>query len=222
MARLEDHERALILRQQGKSYSQIKKLLAVSKSTLSYWLRDYPLSKERIRELRDWNEQRIERYRETMLRKKEARLKKVYEEQQHILLPLSPRELFIAGLFLYWGEGSKSREADISISNTDPNVMNFFIRWLTESLDVPKRELRVHVHLYSDMNVRREIDYWAANLKLSKSQFNKPYIKQTSQYRINHKGAFGHGTCNVRYGSARLKEKILMSIKALSDKYSGQ
>lgn len=222
MARFKDHEKALILRQQGKSYSQIKTILAVSKSTLSYWLREYPLSKERIRELRDWNEQRIEKYRETMRIKKEVRLRAVYIDQRRILLPLTRRELFIAGLFLYWGEGSKSRESDISVSNTDPTVIKFFVRWLTDIWGISKKELRVQLQLYSDMNLDREINYWAASLKLLKSQFNKPYVKRTSQYRINHKGAFGHGTCNVKYGSARLKEKILMSIKALADEYSGQ
>ena len=71
MARFRDHAKALILRKQGKSYSQIKTILKVSKSTLSLWLRDYPLSRQRIRELRDWSEQRIEKCRETKRKKKD-------------------------------------------------------------------------------------------------------------------------------------------------------
>lgn len=78
MARFKDREKALILRKQGMSYSQIKKILKVSKSTLSLWLRNYPLSKQRIRKLRDWNEQRIEKCRETKRKKKEERLKQFY------------------------------------------------------------------------------------------------------------------------------------------------
>ena len=51
MARFKDHEKALALRKQEISYSQIKKILGVSKSTLSDWLHKFPLSEEKIREL---------------------------------------------------------------------------------------------------------------------------------------------------------------------------
>lgn len=33
------------------SYGEIRKRLGVPKSTLSYWLREFPLSEERIKEL---------------------------------------------------------------------------------------------------------------------------------------------------------------------------
>ncbi|MEK7090172.1 MAG: helix-turn-helix domain-containing protein, partial [Patescibacteria group bacterium] len=66
MAKFKVRERAISLRKQLKSYSQIKKILGVSKSSLSLWLQNYPLPKWRIRELRDNNEQRIEKFRLTM------------------------------------------------------------------------------------------------------------------------------------------------------------
>jgi len=84
MARFKDREKAIILRKQGMSYSQIKKILKVGKSTLSTWLKDYPLSKQRIRELRDWSEQRIERCRETKRKKKEKRLKDLLSRTKEI------------------------------------------------------------------------------------------------------------------------------------------
>jgi len=34
------------------SYAEIRKRLGVPKSTLSYWLREFPLSKEKIKELK--------------------------------------------------------------------------------------------------------------------------------------------------------------------------
>jgi len=96
MARFHDHNKALILRKRGMSYSQIKKILKVSKSTLSLWLRNYPLSKQRIRELRDWNEQRIERCRETKRKKKEERLNQFYKEQKKLLFPFNKREFYLS------------------------------------------------------------------------------------------------------------------------------
>ncbi|MCK4520878.1 helix-turn-helix domain-containing protein [Candidatus Parcubacteria bacterium] len=219
MAKFKDHQMALTLRKQGMSYSQIKKILKVSKSTLSAWLKDYPLSKKRIRELRDWNEQRIEKCRETKRKKKEERLNKFCKEQKRIIFPFDKRELYLAGLFLYWGEGAKVGMCRLSVSNTDPSIIKFFMDWLIKSLKVPKEKLKVHLHLYKDMNIAKEIKFWSEILNIPISQFNKPYIKKTDKASINHKGSFGHGTCNVKIGDARLTEKILMGLKSISDYY---
>lgn len=220
MARFRDHKKALALRKQGMSYGQIKKLLGVSKSTLSLWLRNYPLSKQRIRELRDRNEQRIEKFRETMRKKKEKRLNRIYKIQKRLVLPLRRRELFLAGLFLYWGEGLKYKMDKLSISNTDPAIIKFFIRWLNISLSVPFKKIRILLHLYSDMDIRREIEFWSKTLLIPLSQFTKPYIKKTSSESIDHKGSFGHGTCNAVVCNVRLAEKIIMSLKAVSTRYN--
>jgi len=219
MARFKDHEKAIRLRKQEMSYGQIKKKLKVSKSTLSLWLRDYPLSKERIRELRDCNEQRIEKYRETRRKNKEKRLQETYEIQKKLVLPLNKREIFVAGLLLYWGEGTKYKMDGLSISNTDPSIIKFFIYWLNKILNIPKEKMTVRLQLYNDMNIQKEINYWSDTLKIPLRQFTPPYIKKTSISRINHKGGFGHGTCNVRINNTLIAEKIFMSLKAISDRY---
>ncbi|MDO8663645.1 MAG: helix-turn-helix domain-containing protein [Candidatus Wildermuthbacteria bacterium] len=219
MARLKDREKALALRKQEMSYSQIKKILKVNKSTLSIWLKNYPLSKERISELRGRNEKRIERYRETMRRKREYRLRGFYKEQEKLIFPMSKREEFLAGIFLYWGEGTKSHPAELSVSNTDPSIIKFFISWLAKNLFIPKEKIKIQLQLYADMETDREINFWSEALNIPHSQFAKPYIKKTSSKRINHKGGFGHGTCLARTGNARLSERILMSIKAITHHY---
>ena len=62
------------------SYSQIKEKLKISKSTLSGWLHDMPLSEKKIRELQADSPIRIEKYRNTMQAKKDARLNEVYKK----------------------------------------------------------------------------------------------------------------------------------------------
>jgi len=219
MARFQDHQKALALRQQGMSYSQIKKKLRISKSTLSCWLKDHPLSKKRIGDLRDRNESRIEKFRKTMQQKKEKRLKDFYVKQKKFIFPLCLKELYLAGLFLYWGEGTKGKTTSLSVSNTDPSVIKFFIFWLVKSLGVSREKLKVQLHLYSDMQIQQEVYFWSKVLDIPKKQFNKPYIKKSSLQKINHRGGFGHGTCNVSIGDARLSEQILMAIKSIADKY---
>lgn len=218
MARFKDRTKAIKLRLQGKSYSQIKNILKANKSTLSYWLKDYPLSERRIRKLRDNNPKRIEKYRATRLRQKQERFNKIYQKEKKILLPFSKRDLFVAGLFLYWGEGTKTTEARISVSNTNPSVIKFFIKWL-KLLKVPTKKIKIYLHLYSDMNSQKEINFWSDTLKIPKKQFQKPYVKRSKIKEITYRRSFSHGTCNVLVGGAELREKVMANLKIIEESF---
>ncbi|MFA5080586.1 MAG: helix-turn-helix domain-containing protein [Candidatus Paceibacterota bacterium] len=218
MSRSLEKQKAICLRKKGLSYSQIKEFLGISKSTLSSWLKDFPLSEERIKELKN-SEQKIERCRETKRKKKEARLNDFYNEEKKKILPLSKKELYLAGFFLYWGEGAKNDFTKISISNTDPAVIKFFMSWLEECWNIKKEKSKINLHLYKDMDINKEINFWTEVLEISKLQFDNPYIKDSFSKNINHKKGFGHGTCNLRIGDARLSERVLMGLKVLNDYY---
>ncbi|MBI4272536.1 hypothetical protein HY621_01650, partial [Candidatus Uhrbacteria bacterium] len=217
MAKSLERNKALLLRSQGKSYSQIKKEVLVSKGTLSSWLKGYPLSTERISELRDVNAVRIERYRNTMLKKREAKFETVYNKEQKLLASFSNRELYLAGLFLYWGEGSKNLPYRLSLCNTDPILLRFYIKWITKALGASKDMIRIHLQLYNDMNVYDETNYWSDALLIPKSQFIKPYIKATFKSSITHKGSYGHGTCAIVIHSGKLAMRVHAGLKFISN-----
>jgi hypothetical protein len=218
-ALIQQRLRAIKLRKEGKSYTQIKEEVKVSKSSLSLWLRRYPLSQVRIRELRNFNEQKIERFRNTMRTKKETRLKTVYQKEQSYLLPLTKKELYIAGLLLYWGEGAKTTPFAASLSNTNPEVVKFFIFWLASVLHVPEKKIIVRLHIYADMDKKDEINFWSKQLGLPLNQFKPPYVKKTTLRGLTYKG-FGHGTCNLIVYGREYIEKIMMGIKVISDEYT--
>lgn len=219
MTRSLEKSKAIALRKEGKSYSQIKRELKVSKSTLGVWLVNMPLSSKRIKELRNNSEERIENYRNTMKRKKESRLEKVYEIIKADIPTLSKREIILSGLFLYWGEGEKSLSPSVSLSNTDPSMLTFYMRWL-KALDVPLEKVRVVLHLYADMEQGRFIEFWSKTLGLPKSCFRKPYIKKSNLVDLTYKNGFGYGTCMIKYGSQELKNRIMMSLKYLGNLYA--
>ena len=219
MARFRDKEKAIKLRLEGESYSQIKEIIGVSKSTLSYWLKDYPLSEKRIRELRDNNPRRIERYRATRIRKKQERLEKIYQEEKKRILPLTKRDILIAGLFLYWGEGGKTKESQLCVSNTNPATIKFFIKWLG-ILGISRDEIKIRLHLYKDMQEKKEIEFWSKELVIPKTQFRKSYIKSSNMSSITYKIKFNHGTCNAILDDARITEKIFADLKIIEDKLS--
>lgn len=221
MSKILLREQAVKLRIQGNTYGQIRRTLGVSKGTLSSWLRNLYLSSEQIlllnRNKSLAKDLAIEKYRITRTNQRLDRIKKVLKEQEKTLLPLSKRELFFAGLFLYWGEGGKLR-GRITISNTDPKLVKFALFWMTEILDIPLDKIRARLHLYKDMNSEEATDFWSECLSLPRVQFGKPYIKKSNREGLTYK-SFGHGTCNLHYGSVALSDKIAMSIKSISDKY---
>jgi hypothetical protein len=219
MALREKKAEAILMRREGASYSQIKTKIKVSKRSLSLWLHDMPLSDKRLRELRDWSAIRIERFQDTMRHKREKRWVEVRGRAAKDIGALNKRELLIAGLFLYWGEGGKTMRTSVSISNTDPAVLNFFIHWL-QALGVSKNRLRVHIHLYADMNIKKELEYWSKTLGLPLAAFTKPYVKSSNRIGLTYKQKFTHGTCNVNYHNRDIAEYVLEALEYIRDEFA--
>lgn len=223
MAQIEKRRKAIELRTQGKTYTQIREVLDIPKSTLSGWLSQYPLSEEQLKLIKKNSLQNkevaIEKCRQTKRNKRENRLHLVYQNEKAKLLPLSAKELYVTGLSLYWGEGFKDLKGAISLSNTDPKVIKFYLYWLIYGLGIPVNKIKVLVHLYDDMKVEKSLEYWSKKLNIPRSQFSQPYIKKSKRAQIDQKG-FGHGTCNIVACDVRLKEKIIKGIETIADFYS--
>jgi hypothetical protein len=215
MARPIDKEKAIKLRLNGLSYSQIKSEMGLSKSTLSGWLKEYPLSDGQIRKLRNLNPQRIERCRNTKAKKVSNRLENVYRKVSLDISKFDKRDLFIAGMFLYWGEGAKSERSTTALSNTDPAMLRFFLKWL-KLFNIDNEKLHITLQLYSDMNINKEIKFWSEELKLPSHLFKRPYVKTSTLAGLTYKRGFGHGTCNIRIFNRDLAEYVHMGMKRIS------
>ncbi len=218
MARTKDKLKAIALRKEGMSYSEIKNRLGISKSTLSGWLYDMPLSQKRVNQLRANSEIRIERYRTTMQNKKESRRDAVYIKVSNDLLR-SKDVTFVAGFYLYWGEGTKSAECTTALTNSDPSIVRCFVSWL-ESLGVPRSKMKIKLHAYTDQDELQLKKFWSKTLKVPLHNFNKTYIKETSLLSKTYKGMFPYGTCVVMYHNRDMYEYVMGGIRYLRDTHS--
>lgn len=203
------------------SYSAIKKQLGVSKSTLSYWLKDLPLSENKIKELQKagWqkSEASRERYRNTMEAKETAKEEKEYQKYLKKFQKLSEDSIFIAGLMLYLAEGDKKVRSRIVLANTDPMIIQFFVKWLVTFLDVDKNNIKVQLHLYEDIDLEKEKDFWHNELEISKNQFYKSSVRKIKPGSFTYKDSIRHGTCSIYVLSVEKKRQVSMAIKAFLD-----
>ncbi len=217
-------QKALKLRTKNRlSYGDIQKRLNVSKSTLSYWLREHPLSEAEIVRLRRraWlrGEASRERFINAMREKREQLEQEIYHKQIKRLANLKKESFFVAGLMLYLGEGDKRNRVRVGLANTDPAIIQFFVKWLKEFLGVDKEKIRVELHLYENMNIEAERMFWKKITGLPKEQFYKTQIRKLQKNSFTYKESHRHGTCSIIVTNVEKKRKIMMAIKAFLDLY---
>lgn len=121
-------------------------------------------------------------------------------------LSLDQKELRIAGVMLYWGEGSK-RNNRVSFANSDPEMIKVFLCFLREICGVSEERLRASLHMYPDHNEEHLIYFWSSVTSIPKSRFWKTFI------HVGRKGTYKrkslYGTLALSYSDKRLLKQIL-------------
>lgn len=173
--------RARDLRAQGLDYDDIAAARGVSKSSVSLWVRDMPRP-ERLsyEECRKRSAEGSRLYREAERPAREARRKAVRDEAAAEIGALTTREVIIAGAIAYWCEGSKSkpyrRSEGVEFINSDPSVIVFFLRFLSQAgVELSRLRFRLYIHVSADVAAAE--GYWLAVTGADPSQFLKPLLK---------------------------------------------
>lgn len=168
MAKLKEKEKAIALRRRGLSYSEIQEKVPVSKAILSDWLRDIRLSTKQENRLRKkilaghevaWEKIRNRRIEKTKIIKCAAAAE---------IGTLSFRDLWLTGISLYWAEGSKAKEYNVSqrvtFSNSDPRMINLFLDWLKKCalIDKSRIQFSLYVHVTAKKRIHIIKRYWSS------------------------------------------------------------
>ncbi len=212
-----DKLRAVELRRKGYSYNYISDTVKVSKSTLSDWLADIPYTPNEETILRIGKARAASGQAKSRLKQESIILAR--HEAGRELGKVSKRDLFMLGLGLYIGEGSKT--AGITrFANSDPAVVNLMIRWFTEALGLSKRHLRIRLHLYPDCNEKQSLQYWSKITTIPLSQFHKTSFDRRTDKKVAKSGKLLHGTAHLSLnslGEKRLGVFLFRKISAWSD-----
>ncbi len=203
--KLEDKQRAIVLRKKGYSITTIATMVGVSKSSVSLWVRDVGLSKTALEAVkqRSHTSAVIEKRRLTRItNEKKARDAIVASAKLH-LTPLTKQELFLVGVALYWGEGSKKKRGMVEFTNSDPLMIRLMKRFLVEVCDVPQSKFRGHVYLHAHLAPSKAEVYWSGISEIPRSQFHKTSIQKNT--RRLQKDTLPFGTFAIVVCDTRLK-----------------
>ncbi len=193
---------ALQLREKGYSYTYIQQKTKLSKSTLSYLLRNVPYQPN-LFTLETIGAARAKSG-TSKAKSKRASIEVATQKASNDIGILSKRDIFMLGIGLYIGEGSKTQGL-VRVVNADVRVINLFIQWLG-NLNYPKKNLAIRIHLYPDSNIDEAESYWSRQTGLPRSQFQRACVDKRSQKNRKRSGTHLYGTAHVTvrsFGDAR-------------------
>ena len=211
--KVEEQEKARVMRAEGRTLLDIAQTLGVSKSSVSTWVRDVEFEPQ---------PRRASAHR----RPHAQHLAKLAEIEACDRLgierigALSDDAFLAAGAALYAGEGAKT-DGKVNFANTNAEMMRFFCLWLRRSFDIDESRLRVRVYLHEGLDFDAAESFWSRITGVPRSQFNRPYRARPDPSIRTTKHEYG--CAYVDYSCSRTHRSIMGLVRALlsSDSYSG-
>lgn len=200
------------------SLCEIAGILGVSKSSVSLWVRDLPLSQQEIkkRKMVGWTIAGKTRAKKARAIRIQYQLNGRDMAEKHKNNPL-----FMGGCMMHWAEGAKTRNC-ANICNTDSYFLRLWMRFMTQFFKVEQTDFRIHIKCYLNNNkTQREIEeYWIQQLNISKSCFTKTtIIKKHPMSSGVKKNRHPYGTVSLKVNSTQIVQQIWGAIKFLANIY---
>lgn len=194
---------AVELRKAGYSYSYIRKKIPVSLGTLAEWLSQIPYQPN-AETAENIGKARIA----AMMAKRNVRKQNTDSAIQYAkkdIGNMSERDIFMLGLGIYIGEGSKTHD-NIRVVNSDPRIIRFAIRWFKDKFAFDDDNFRLRLHLYPDSNIEECLSFWSKELNISQSLFQKTQIDFRIDKKAKKTGKLPYGTAHLSTRSKGNKE----------------
>lgn len=224
--------KAIKLRKEGMSYSEILKMVPVAKSTLSIWLKSVDLSKPQQQRL---TAKKLAAAKRGGAARKKMRIDttaEIVDRSKKQIGVVSNRELFLIGAVLYWAEGTKEKEgtpgSGIQFTNSDPKMLRIFLLWLRNvcMIDEEKIHFQIYLHETSAVRVREVVKYWTRNLGINEDRLGTVYFKKnklTTKRKNTGELYFGLIKIKVRQSSGLVRSisgwvnGVSISLKCFGD-----
>jgi len=219
-----EKQKAIALRKEGLSYNEILERIPVAKSTLSLWLRDIGLAKRHIQRFTE--KRKISQAKAAKAcRDKRIRItEEIKSVARKDIKKLNKKELWLIGTVLYWAEGSKQKETNVSqrvsFGNSDSEMIKLFLRWLKEICLVEDKGLLIRLYIHRTGDEKKALDYWSKVVKIPIKKFQKTVFKKhniRTNRKVDNSQYFGLLDIGVRK-STNLNRKITGWIEGIANK----
>lgn len=201
-------------REEGLSYNEIAARTSISKSTLSHWLRDIPLTPEQQTRLQE----RLKANRATFAARAWPINKKRYAQARReawqsgadVVAQLPSRSSVdeLAFAMLYLGEGAKSANR-IELASTNPDILRYVIWALKHLYKVPDERIVCRMHLIELAHPIEEqvVQWWMQQLDMPREQFRQTtYDRRPRSVKLSDDY---HGVCVVSHFDTYLQQHLL-------------
>jgi transcriptional regulator with XRE-family HTH domain len=203
------------LRAAGWSITEIEEQLSVSRSSVSLWVRDVQLRPEQQKRL--LAKTRLGPLIAAERKAAAAREIRCGYQAEGRRLARERDATYAAGCMLYWAEGSKARNT-VKLSNSDPDLLAYFLRFLREHFNVGDNRVRLACNLFADhVDRQHEIeDFWLSRLGLERESLRASTVNTYSKYsQKKRSNKLPYGTSALIVHSTHIAQTIYGSIQEL-------
>ncbi|MCX5698750.1 MAG: hypothetical protein NTX01_03530 [Candidatus Omnitrophica bacterium] len=127
-------------------------------------------------------------------------------------LNFTEEKLKIAGIMLYWAEGTLKGQT-VDFVNSNPDMIRIFLKFLRQVCGVDNRRLRLYLYTYPYLDLENTKNYWKNVAGIPLNQFTKPYVRKGNLNLSNRK--LPYGLVHIRYND----KKLLIVIKSWIENY---
>ena len=201
----QEKKRSIILRTKGYSFREISEILNISKSTASLWTRNIELSERANKRIDDLSVRGREKAANTNWQKQVMEDEEILERVGNAFIDKKflKIDLKIACALLYWCEGSKGNK--MTFTNSDPEMIKFYLTTLRATFKIDEKKFRVVVHLHSYHDMKKQLRFWSRVTAIPLTQFTKPFLKKNTG--INKKPGY-QGCISIVYYNNRIKKEL--------------
>src|SRR3954453_3284789 len=154
------------LRAQGLTIPQIAEKTGASKGSVSSWVADVTPPPQVMRQRSILSRESRRRVGETNRRRAAERREELRRAAYEEFGEPSVRDLFVAGVALYWAEGAKAkpwrRGGLVDFINSDVDVLRIFLAWL-DLLRIPKADRKFRLSIHESADVAASERWWSEN-----------------------------------------------------------
>ncbi|MEP1123538.1 MAG: hypothetical protein ABJH68_06580 [Ilumatobacter sp.] len=206
-----ERARARELRAEAWTLAEIAAELGVAKGSVSVWVRDVEfVAKPR-------NRNRTGDSPHPMTVRKQAELEDCRRRGQEFAATATDRDLYIWGLAMYHGEGSKTEASGFQLANTSDEIVAAFVTWMRRFFEIEETRLRASLYLHEGLDEAAAVAHWSHITGIPPGQFTKTY--RPSRPAGHKTSKHEHGCVSIRYHDISLFRRVMAESTALTCRF---